>query len=383
MLFPLRNTPRDYSWGSPTLIPGLECREPTGAPEAEVWFGDHPGDPAEVGDGSGRTLDALLADRGEPPLPFLLKVLAAGSSLSIQAHPSKAEAVAGFAREEAAGIARDAGERTYRDDNHKPEIIVAVSDVFRALVGLRPLAGTRRLVAALGPGPGPRALAARLDGDDPAEVLHATLAWVLSGTAQAEVDDIVHALADAADAEFAAELTVLRRIAADFPGDPGVVVALLMNLVQLRRGEALYAPAGVLHAYQDGLGVELMAASDNVLRGGLTPKHIDVGELLRLVDTTPGAAPVVRPQQSGAVQVFDVGIPDFRLLHVVSRGAGAQRFAVTGPAIALAIAGPVEVAAGGVRHTLAPGQAVFVTADERELEVTGRGELYVAEPGRS
>ena len=381
MLIPLSNEPRDYSWGSATLIPALEGREPAGAPEAEVWFGDHPGDPSVVEDGTGRTLDTLLASRGDAPLPYLLKVLAAASTLSIQAHPSKSQALEGFAREEAAGIARDAAERTYRDDNHKPEIIVALSDVFRALVGLRPLAQTRRLVAALGDRPGPAALASRLDGDDEPAVLRETLAWVLSGHAQAEVDDIAAALVDAGDAEFADELAVLRRIAADFPGDPGIVVALLMNLVQLRRGEAVFAPAGVLHAYQDGLGVELMAASDNVLRGGLTPKHVDVPELLRIVDTTPAITPLVRPQQTDGVEVFDVGVADFRLTRLTARAGQPHTLPVTGPTIALATAGRVDVSAGAVSHTLTPGQAVFATADEPTVHVTGTGELFVAQPG--
>ncbi|GAA3898013.1 mannose-6-phosphate isomerase, class I [Microbacterium invictum] len=383
MLIPLSNEPRDYAWGSPTLIPALQGRAPDGTPEAEIWFGDHPGDPSLVEDGSGRTLDALLDDRGEQPLPYLLKVLAAASSLSIQAHPSKTQAVDGFAREEAAGIARGAADRTYRDDNHKPEIIVALSDVFRALVGLRPLVQTRRLVAALGDGPGPTALAQHLDGDgdDDAAALRATLAWVLSGQAQAEVDDIISSVMDAADAEFSDEIAVLRRIAADFPGDPGVVVALLMNLVQLRRGEAVFAPAGVLHAYQDGLGVELMAASDNVLRGGLTPKHVDVAELLRIVDTTAAAPPLVRPQQVDGIAVFDVGIPDFRLTRIAPRAGEPHTVAVAGPTIALVTGGRVEVSAGAASRTLSPGQAVFLTPDETALQVAGSGEVYIAQPG--
>ena len=147
------NTPRDYAWGSTTLIAELEGRTPTGAPEAEVWFGDHPGHPARVPDG--RTLGEWLASADAPEgtperLPYLLKILAAGSPLSIQAHPSKAQAEEGFAREEAAGTPRDAATRTYRDANHKPEIIVALSDRFLALAGLRELAATRRLLDAVG-----------------------------------------------------------------------------------------------------------------------------------------------------------------------------------------------------------------------------------------
>ena len=376
MLVPLSNTPRDYAWGSTTLLAELTGREPSGAPEAEIWFGDHPGDPSVVGDGSGRTLDVWLRERGASPLPYLMKLLAAGSALSIQAHPSKAQAEAGFAREEAAGVPRDAAQRTYRDDNHKPEIIVAVSDVFRALVGLRPLADTRRLIAALGDRPGPAALAARLQGTEEPTALRETLEWLLSGEAQTEVDGIIAAVADAHSEEFAAELAVLRTIAADFPGDPGVVVALLMNLVELRRGEALFAPAGVLHAYQDGLGVELMAASDNVLRGGLTPKHIDVPELLRVVDTTPGPAPVVVPADG----VFDVGIPDFMLTRLAVDGEA--QLALTGPAVALVVRGSVEVSGRSAESVaLGPGTAAYADPDEGALVFNGTGEVFVAQPG--
>ncbi|MCR2785231.1 MULTISPECIES: mannose-6-phosphate isomerase, class I [unclassified Microbacterium] len=378
MLVPLSNSPRDYAWGSSTLLADLTGRIPSGDPEAEIWFGDHPGCPSIVEDGSGRTLDVWLREQDAAPLPYLVKLLAAGSSLSIQAHPSKAEAVLGFAREEAAGIPRDAPERLYRDDNHKPEIIVAVSDTFRALVGLRPLAQTRRLVAALGPSAGPAALTVRLEGADEAAVLRATLAWLLSGDAQADVDDIIVAVRGAVDAEFAAELTTLRRIADDFPGDPGVVVALLMNHVELRQGEGLFAPAGALHAYQDGLGLELMAASDNVLRGGLTPKHIDVAELLRIVDTTPGPAPIVVPRDG----MFDVGIPDFALTRLlVDR---ETRVRLTGPAIVVAVRGAVEVAGeqSGTVGSLGPGAAAYAGAEERELAFTGSGEVFIAQPGR-
>ncbi len=380
MLLPLSNTPRDYAWGSTTLIAGLEGREPDGRPEAEVWYGDHPGCPARVDDGTGRTLDVALADAGAPALPYLLKVLATSMSLSIQAHPSRAEAAEGYAREEAAGIPRDAADRTYRDENHKPEILVALSDVFRALVGLRPLAQTRRLVGALGDGQGPTALAARLGGADEAAALREALGWILSGEAQAEVDEIVDALRTATSDEFTAELAVLRRIAAQFPGDPGVVVALLMNLVELRRGEALFAPAGVLHAYQDGLGVELMAASDNVLRGGLTPKHVDVDELMRIVDTTPGPAPRVAPRPVDGADLFDAGVPDFALRRTAIVAGESRRVALTGPTILLVTAGSITVSAGTASITVAPGGAAFATGEDA-VEITGSGELFLAQPG--
>ncbi|WP_307214402.1 mannose-6-phosphate isomerase, class I [Microbacterium sp. SORGH_AS_0888] len=382
MLALLENDPRDYAWGSATLIARLQGREPTGRPEAEVWFGDHPGSPARLA-GAG-TLDAWLdAHAGGARLGYLLKLLAAASPLSIQVHPSKAQAEAGFAAETAAGIPLDAAGRNYRDDNHKPEVIVAVSSRFEALAGLREVAATRRLLAGLGESAGVTAVRERLRGPD-AEALRDTLGWLLSGEAGSEVDDVIASLATAESDEFAAELAVARRIAAAYPGDPGVVVALLMNLVVLQRGEAIFAPAGSLHAYLDGLGVELMAASDNVLRGGLTPKHIDVPELLRVVDTTPAAPPRILPEPvSDGVEAFRPGIPDFELWRVRADEAAPRTLALHGPAIVLAVGGAVRVnGRSGETVELTPGTAAFATQDESELVVSGAGEVFVALPGR-
>lgn len=385
MLTRISNTPRDYAWGSTTLIAGLEGRAPSGRPEAEVWFGDHPGSPSEVHDGTGRTLDDWLpaqaaADDVPAKLPYLLKLLAAGAPLSIQVHPSKAQAEAGFAREEAAGVRRDAGERNYRDDNHKPEVIVALSDPFVALAGLRDIRATRRLIDGLGADAA--SLRARLDGTDAQEALRATIGWLLGGDARADVDRIIHAAASASSDEFADELALAARLAEAYPGDPGVVVALLMNLVSLRPGEAVFVPAGVLHAYVAGLGVELMAASDNVLRGGLTPKHIDVDELLSLVDAAPSPPPRLAPVElEPGVELFDAGVPDFALVHV-EVGGGSATVALRGTAIALATHGTVRVTgASGESIELTPGQAALATADEAPLVVAGSGELFIAMPG--
>lgn len=385
MLIEISNTPRDYAWGSSTLIAGLEGRTPSGAPEAEVWFGDHPGSPALVHDGSQRTLDAWLGaragDGGVPArLPYLLKLLAAGAPLSIQVHPSKDQAVEGFAREEAAGVPRDAGHRNYKDDNHKPEVIVALSDTFTALAGLRDLDATRRLVAALGAGEGVRTLGGLLDAGDPAAALRAAIAWALGEADASAIEQIVAAAASVESDEFAGELRLVRDLDAAYPGDPGIVVALLMNLVELRRGEAIFVPAGVLHAYVAGLGVEIMAASDNVLRGGLTPKHIDVPELLGLVDFRPAAPPVLvpRPGEAG-VELFAPGIPDFALAHVLGNTSGTV--ALAGVSIALAVGGEAVVTgASGASVTLPPGRAAVITPDESPLTVEG-GEVFVAMPG--
>ena len=384
MLLPLSNLPRDYAWGSTTLIAELEGREPTGAREAEVWFGDHPGCPAKTPDG--RTLDRWLREEGAASgapdcLPYLLKVLAAASPLSIQSHPSKAQAHAGFEREEAVGVPVDAPHRVFRDDNHKPELIVAVSDTFTALAGVRDLAATRRLLAELGEAG--RAISQRLEGDSDAAAVRDTIAWLLSGEASAEVEAVVAAASVTASDEFAGELGFIRRFGAEFPGDPGLVVALLMNLVTLRRGEALFVDAGVLHAYVEGLGVEVMAASDNVLRGGLTPKHIDVPGLLEVLDPTPGPAPVLEPRAVGSgVDLYAPGVPDFALVRArVANGADAS-VALRGTAIALVVAGPVTVAdpATGDSVILDAGRAVLAAGVDR-LVLSGSGEVFIAEPG--
>ncbi|MDZ8171073.1 mannose-6-phosphate isomerase, class I [Microbacterium xanthum] len=384
MLVSLTNTPRDYAWGSTDLIARLEGREPTGRPEAEVWLGDHPGNPAVTGDG--RTLDAWLAAEGSATgapttLTFLLKLLAAGSPLSIQAHPSKAQAEEGFAREEAAGIPRDAGQRTYRDDNHKPELIVAVSDEFHALAGLRPIDDTRRLLALLGPAAEP--LASRLERHGPEAALADTIAWLLSGDAQSEVDALIQAAADAPrGAGFDAELDLVAHVADAYPGDPGVIVAMLMNLVVLAPGEGLYVPAGVLHAYVSGLGVELMAASDNVLRGGLTPKHIDVDELLTVLTPAPGPAPRVFAEPAGeGLWRYDTPAPDFALRRADVRDDAAVQVPVSQATIVLATAGSVTVQTAEEAAELTPGRALMITPEAQGVVLRGSGTVYLATSG--
>lgn len=403
MLLPLMNTPRAYAWGSTTAIAALQGREASGQPEAELWFGDHPGSPAVVGDGTGRTLDVWLAASGASPLPYLLKVLAAAEPLSLQAHPSAAQGAAGFARENALGIALDAPERNYRDPGHKPEVIVALSEEFRALCGFRPLAATRRLlhelhtptdaaaraVAKLLASLGADGAAAGVEGDGDAEAeadaIGRTVRWLLS-EAPAEVTAGIEAAIDAslgaAAGEFDAELENAHQLAAVYPGDPGVAVSLLMNFVVLRAGEALWLPAGNMHAYMSGLGVELMAASDNVLRGGLTPKHIDVDELLHVLDTHPLVQPRLGPIPGAEpeIELFAPGIRDFELVRVRARERTVP-VELRGTALALATEGTLEVEAGdGTTSLVHPGEALLMT-DETRVLVSGPGELFLAHAG--
>lgn len=370
MLLTITNEPRDYAWGSTSLLAALQGRRPSDAPEAEVWFGDHPGDPADVAGGG--TLDVVTGGS----LPYLLKLLAAADPLSIQVHPTRDQAREGFARE--AGMDAADPTRNYRDANHKPELIVALSDRFEALSGLRPVSETLRVLASFADAPGVIELRERLASGAEEEALRETIGWLLSGAAQGAVDDVIGALADAESDMFAETLTAIRTIAERNPGDPGVVVALLMNFLVLRPGEAVFLRAGLLHAYVSGLGVEIMAASDNVLRGGLTPKHIDVDELLSIVDTRPGEVPV--QSATGDVTAYDIPVSDFALRRVELDGE--RSIPVSGPSMALSTAGAIRVGTrAGEYVSVAVGSAVFAPIEVDELLLSGIGEVFIAEPG--
>lgn len=370
MFVEITNTPRDYAWGSRTAISELLGTPASGGPEAELWLGAHPGSPARVV-GEERTLLDVVDGR----LPFLLKVLAAAAPLSLQAHPTMAQAQEGFAREEAAGIPVDAPHRNYKDAFHKPELIYALSDPFRALSGFRPVAETRASLAALAENARVQPLLDRL-GDE--RSVREAFSWLMDGGP--EVEAVVEAVVAASAGAEGLDWQTVRLLAAHYPGDPGIVVSLLLHTVELRPGQALYLPAGNIHAYLEGLGIELMASSDNVLRGGLTPKHVDVPELLRVLDFTPAPAPYLEPLElEPGVRVLRPDVPDFELV-VIDREAAARGVEVplAGAAIALCTAGSVEVAGG---PSLARGAAVYA-ADEPVLAVRGDGDVFIATVGR-
>ncbi|RNE59075.1 mannose-6-phosphate isomerase, class I [Cryobacterium tepidiphilum] len=423
MFVGITNTPRDYAWGSHLAIASLLGTPPSGKPEAELWLGAHPGSPAVITDpsavGGARHLAEWIAAEperalgearaAEGRLPFLLKLLAAAGPLSLQAHPSTDRARAGFDLENEAGLALDAPDRNYKDPFHKPELILALSDRFEALCGFRPADSVQRIVDEL------RALDATMDEPEPEPLddlerhlagtdgLRDTVDWLLRdgrGEDTGEVAWLVErvvALAGqaaflaggSAEIEFPAELATVESLAAAYPGDPGIVISLLLNRVSLRRGEVLYLPAGNIHAYLSGLGVELMAASDNVLRGGLTPKHIDVDELLEVLDFTPTPVPYLSPASSSTpgVTVYQPDVPDFRLVHIEadaaadgSAGSGVpmRQVALAGPAIAICTAGGFLVAGATSSVALKRGGAVYITPDEGTVTFAGAGEVFLA-----
>lgn len=374
MFVGITNTPRDYAWGSTTAIAGLLGVPPSGRPEAELWLGAHPGSPSRL---VGR--DGTLADVVPGRLPFLLKVLAAGSPLSLQAHPAPEQARAGFERENAAGIPLDAPERNYRDAFHKPELIYALSDPFTALSGFRPVDDTR---AVLDPVAGDARIAPLLDRLTDGGDLREAFSWLISRGPG--VEELTTAVVGAAQTLEGASWATARLLAEHYPGDPGIPISLLLHTISLKPGEVLYLPAGNIHAYLGGLGIELMASSDNVLRGGLTPKHVDVPELLSVLDFRPRPAPYLEPERpQPGVAVFRPDVPDFALT-VVSPDAAARGVDVAipggGPAIALAVSGGAMLGGGRGYFTLTPGGAAYL-ADEPVLQVSGEGLVFLATGG--
>lgn len=381
-----------YAWGSVDDIPSLLGIAPDG-PVAEAWFGAHPAAPSEFGDGRdlGRAIaadpDAMLGSdvvaRFGASLPYLLKLIAAARPLSLQVHPNLVAAREGFEREDALGIVRSSPERSYRDRNHKPELVYALT-TFDAMCGFRAPRRAAELLASLD-----APLAAELHGllrDEPSALgIRAAFTRLLEPATRPSSDQVAQVV-EASCRRLAAgspspraDRTVVTLHEA-YPGDPGVVVSLLLNPVTLQPGEAMFVPAGGVHAYLSGVGVEIMANSDNVLRAGLTGKHVDVPELLENVDYV--AAPPIRIAPEvfhGATKVFYAPVDDFEL-SVTTVGAGAHPLPGRGPRILLCLAGSLEVtSAAGGRLVLRRGQAAFASACDGGIVVSGEGTLVQAD----
>jgi mannose-6-phosphate isomerase len=382
MFLGITNTPRDYAWGSVTAIPELLGRTVTGAPQAELWLGAHPGspsvvvNPAMVG-GADTVADWIAAEpdvalgASRTGLPFLLKVLAAAAPLSLQAHPTPEQAREGYEREEAAGVPIDDPARNFKDPFPKPELVVALSERFEALSGFRPVADALVDVETIDGGSG------RL-GPLVAHLRHGleeTVTWLEH--ADDSVGAVVAAVSELAPgvADPSANVATVVDLARAYPGDPGIVVSLLMHRVTLRAGESMYLPAGNIHAYLDGLGIELMAPSDNVMRGGLTPKHVDVPELLRVLDFTAYPAPLLEPER--IAQGVDRFAPEgvgFALWRITGDGAptglgsgGVAR--LDGPSIAICTEGAVTLVGAQTATLLRKGESCYVTPDEGDVTV--------------
>lgn len=386
----LKNQIRSYAWGSMTAIPDLLGREPSGEPQAEMWIGAHPDSPslALMPGGSEVPLDELIARDPEaalgrsvlrrfgPRLPFLAKVLAADQALSLQVHPTLAQATAGYSVEQEAGVPAAAAHRNFKDANHKPEVIIALSR-FEALCGFRQPAeaashfrGLEGLFRREGL-PAPDAISAVVQhlSHAPAEdALKAAFGYLLGAGLEAAdaaeaTTDLVGNQPDLADPALAAVVELGRT----YPGDPGVLVSLLLNHVILEPGQALFLPAGNIHAYLRGLGFEVMAASDNVLRGGLTAKHIDIPQLMATVDFATLPVPRLQPAPtSPATFSWRPPFEEFQIEQIIMQAGDHTpvKLGQNGPMIIIVLEGTAHISAPSEEAVVTAGETLMIPAAE-------------------
>ena len=370
MLVRISGETKNYPWGSSHLIQDHLGLGSSGQPLAEVWFGTHPQGESKVLS-SGKNLSEQLGSR----LSFLVKFLAADKPLSIQAHPNAAQAKAGFDRENSAGLALDDPTRNYKDDSAKPELLLALS-AFRALCGFRPTAEILEIFLAFS-GTEPRfgELAALVATDSSLETL---LSELLQDTELAKrFDSTVVSIEGDSLAESARVLA--SQLLSQYPGDTGALVALVLNLVELSPGQAIYLPAGNLHAYLSGLGIEVMAASDNVIRAGLTQKHIDKSELLNIAAFQSLLEPVVLPRKlAEGLSEYEVAAEQFRVYKADVTGTNLLAdLDLPGSALVVCVSGEVAVSTSlEEREVLRKAEVVYLS-DAKKFSLSGSGSVFV------
>ncbi|WP_171998463.1 mannose-6-phosphate isomerase [Cronobacter sp. JZ38] len=381
----LINSVQNYAWGSKTALTELYGVEnPDGLPMAELWMGAHPKSSSQVQDAQGniRALrDVIDADKtallGEQvaarfgELPFLFKVLCADQPLSIQVHPNKQASEEGFARENAAGIPLDAAERNYKDPNHKPELVFALTP-FLAMNAFREFS---EIVSLLQPVAGAHTAIAHFLAAPDADRLRELFAGLLNmqGEEKSRALAVLKATVESQQGE---PWDTIRFIAQFYPDDSGLFSPLLLNVVKLNPGEAMFLFAETPHAYLQGVALEVMANSDNVLRAGLTPKYIDIPELVANVKfvAKPAARLLTQPEQHGATLNFPIPVEDFAFsLHDL--GTQPERLAQASAAILFCVEGEAVLSKDDQRLTLKPGESAFVAANESPVSVSGVGRL--------
>lgn len=392
-IFRLDGIVRDYAWGSREFIARLQRRPvPTQTPEAELWLGAHPLAPAQIVESgkSPRPLDQAIASdpthfvgSSDPgaALSYLLKVLAADAPLSLQAHPNPEQARSGFADEERRGVPRTAPHRNYKDPFAKPELICALTP-FVALYGFRDPKRTAELLTALHVFE-LDSIRVALETEEESQALETAytelMRWPRGGWSKL----VAHIRTGAMrlGPPWQKERDVIVRVADKYPGDIGVACALLLNVIHLAPLEAIYLPAGNMHAYVSGAGVEIMGASDNVLRGGLTPKHVDVPELLRVLDfhaLEPKA--VAERARSASESVYDTPSDAFALSRVTA-GTVPLEIEPFGPEILLVTDGQARITCDRATLLLRSGESAFVMANAGRYTVDGSGTVFRATVG--
>lgn len=378
-MFLLENTSRDYDWGSKADIPQFLGHDVGIEPLAEIWMGTHPLGPSSV---VGTDLPVPLSEVAGD-LPFLLKILAADRPLSLQVHPSEAMAQAGFEAEEAAGIPLDAPHRTYRDPHHKPEMAYALT-TFDTLVGFRPTAEILRVLTGIDT-PLTQSLALELHGKPGFRGIVRLVERLLTdGIPPEEVAQVVEACRELVDVgvDIKRAYVTAVEIADYFPADVGVIISLTLNRLTLQPGEAAFLGAGIIHAHLRGMCLEVMAASDNVLRAGLTTKPLNPEGLIRCLDKGMSRLARVTPEPFGfSTDVFNPDVREFAL--AVSQCSRAEPEGTMLPPAAQRIVvctgGEVElVNQAGVHLKLKRGDSVYLGPDDGDCRVVGTGEVAQA-----
>lgn len=390
---------RNYDWGSRTLISEFCHSEPaTGKPEAEYWYGAHHSGTACFADGTSLRNQIEIDPIGQlgprvvqefgPRLPFLIKLIAAERPLSLQAHPTLSQARAGFDRETRSETISTHSARTYSDSNHKPEVLIAISP-FNALVGFRPIAQTLKLINALDITHWP--IVPIVDSGRTDE---ATLRQAFSTCHQLEPHAVAYLIAELAekataylgqhrrDSPWILTAQTLTDLARRYPSDPGVLSAVLLNRLSLAPGDAIYISPGEIHAYLDGLGLEVMANSDNVVRGGLTTKPVDLVELTRILNFSPNANPTLRPTSQENVTQFEtrypLPVPDFQVSKItLPKNKCTAVYTPDGPEVLVCIAGHLEAQLGRQKTPAHRGAAIWVPSSTSQVQLRALSDTTV------
>jgi len=381
----MNNGVQNYAWGSTDALTHLYgIANPEGKPMAELWMGAHPKSSSYVKGSDGQEIalrsqisanleqelgPKVAARFGE--LPFLFKVLCADQPLSIQVHPSKRAAELGFAKENAAGIPIDAAERNYKDANHKPELVYALTP-FQAMNGFREL---REIVSLLQPVSGANPHIAEFLTHPDVDHLRTLFASLLSLDGEAK-SLALGVLKSALNNQKGQPWDTIRSISEFYPEDSGLFSPLLLNVITLKPGEGMFLYAETPHAYLNGVALEVMANSDNVLRAGLTPKYIDIAELLDNLKFTakPAGELLTSPVEKGAELSFPIPVEDFAF-SIHSLSPEPQTLAQNSAAIIFCIEGQTVLEKGEETQVLKPGESCYLSASESPVEVSGNGRI--------
>lgn len=394
-IFLLENAVQEYSWGSIDGIASVTgMANPEGKPFAELWMGTHPSAPSKIVNPSPEGVVDLtsLADddmqnvpgfsggrnRG---LPFLFKVLSAATPLSLQVHPDKIQAENGFRAENGQNIPIHAPDRNYRDDNHKPEIMAAVTP-FKAMCGFREIGETLRLFDKLALPEIDAQKTLRRTGDYGPFITSLLTVGPAESAGLCEriilrLNELTEAAETARDPAFAKALETAMSLSAHYPGDLGILSPFYLNVIDLAPGEALYLPAGIMHAYIEGTGFELMANSDNVLRGGLTPKHIDVSELLSILNPRPFVPVKLRLLERAGIRYYPTPATEF-LLGKISVEGSATDLPRSAPIIAICTQGTIRVEVPGDAEEISKGIVGYIRPGKGVAGFSGNGECWFA-----